>query len=177
MTTRARALRFGLATCVVISVLLATGTANAAIAARAVPAAVPAVTTGSWAATLVKSDGTVLTGSALTVSATTTGANVFFSARNTGGFALTGETFTLSSTGVVLGTPALEACSGGTYPATTCTGGTAVAITSGTDARVAIPVGGSLNLKLTEPVSIGATFSISVSVARADVRAATITNS
>lgn len=166
---------------VVVAVLLTAGWAGAAVGARATGNS--AVTTTSWAATLVTANGTVLTGQPLKTSYTVLSANYLYaSVRNTGTTALSAQTYALTTTGT-LGAAALDACVGGTWQTTTntCTGNV-VRITadntSGPRTAITLTEGSSVGLRITlPPPLVTATVSLSVSTSRADIRPATTIHS
>lgn len=167
----------------VVTAPLVPGVADAASGARGT--APVQATTVSWGATLLKADGTLLTGAALSVSvpANLVSQYVFASARNTGTVALTGETYTLTATGLNFGQSILEACTSGSWQSTTntCTGTTtkiATANGGATSSLLSLAVGASLSLRVTVPATlIGSTVTVSASASRAQVRAATTVNS
>ncbi|MCR6484467.1 hypothetical protein M8542_16710 [Amycolatopsis sp. OK19-0408] len=148
----------------------AAGLATASAAARA--------TTVTWSAVLADSTGAVQTGKALTVSwGLLDTAPRYASVRNNGTVALTGETYQVSAT---LATVRLDACVGGAWSGGTCPG-SVVTLTDSTAGSAAVTralaVGEQLSLRLTPNGLLGlATASVSVSVSRAQIRAATTSN-
>ncbi|MBK1784607.1 hypothetical protein [Prauserella cavernicola] len=162
----------------VAAIVLASGLAFATARATAAGATVPARTI-SWSATLVSSDGTVLTGRTLDAATVLGGARaVYGSVRNTGTASLLNQTYTITAEGLPLGAVTLQACLGGSWQTSTgrCDG-TTVNITSGSAAAIPLGVGASAGLKLTVPAAALTTVHVSVSTVRASVRAATTTNS
>lgn len=160
------------------SALLAAGPASAGLAATAAGPA-GAATTGSWAATLVRADGTVLTGRPWSTSyASLVTTYAYGAVRNTGTLALTGQTYSLTWSS--LAAPVVDACVGGNWQSATgaCAGTVVRLATNGTTTtRLALAPGEAVGLRVTLPATFGSTVTLSASTSRAHVRAATATNS
>ncbi|GLY44103.1 hypothetical protein Amsp01_101260 [Amycolatopsis sp. NBRC 101858] len=158
---------------------LAAVPATADAAGLATAPATARATTLSWSAVLADSTGAVQTGKPLTVSwglLDTTPR--YASVRNNGTAALTGETYTVTAS---LATVRLDACVGGTWSGSTCSG-TVVTLTDSTSGSTAVTralaAGDQLGLRLTPSGLLGlASATVSVSVSRAQVRAATTSSS
>ncbi|WP_033434990.1 hypothetical protein [Saccharothrix syringae] len=160
---------------VVLSALLATGVADAATGA--VATARTAAGTATWSATLVRSDGAVLTGRPYTADYTALlPFAVYLSARNTGTTALTGQVYSISGYGFALSGVALDACTTGPWQNGSCPG-QVVPVRSGATAALPVAPGASVGLRLSLPAGVGVSVSVSASTSRAHVRAATTTNS
>lgn len=170
-------------TAVALALILA-GQAGATVGGRAV-SGTQAAGTLSWSATLVKTNGTVLTGTTFTGSwAALDTTPVFASVHNTGGTALTQQIYQVTATGTVVApTVKVDACVGATWNATanTCAGTVqTLAVSTGatTTATLALAVGASVSIRMVPTVNLlGGNAALTVSVARAAVRAAVTTNS
>ncbi|MFD9698752.1 hypothetical protein [Lentzea sp. NPDC059081] len=165
--------RFSSRLCAVLGVVLAalvqTGTARASVDADAV--ADLQAGTARWAATLVRPDGTLSTGTAWSTTYSGLGTSyVYGNVRNTGTLALTAQTYTLSASGFLVNPPTATACVNGAWQATTgtCTG-TQVALAGATALPIAVGAGVSVRLTL-QPALLGGTASLSVSVSRSQAR-------
>ncbi|MFD5826334.1 hypothetical protein [Lentzea sp. NPDC060358] len=170
MTTSTRLpVRPGVVLGVVLAACALTGTAHAVADADAV--ADTQVVSAKWAATLVRSDGTVLTGSAWGATYSNLNTSYLYgSVRNTGTLPLTAQTYALSTSGLVLGTPAATACVNGTWQqaTNTCTG-TQTTLSGAT--ALPIAVGAAVSVRLTlPPTLLSGTVSLSVSVSRSQAR-------
>lgn len=164
---------------------LAAVPATAAAAGLATAPATARATTLSWSAVLADSTGAVQTGKPLTVSwGVLDTAPRYATVRNSGTAALSGQTYTVTVTGGLL--PAgvrLDACAGGSWSATTGTcSGTVVALadsgSGATAAARALAAGDQLSLRIALSGSgVTTTATVGVAVSRAQVRAATTSNS
>jgi hypothetical protein len=158
----------------VVAVLLSAGVAQAATAATAARAAT--VSSAKWSVTLVDG-GTLLTGRAFSANGSLLGAVARnFTSRNTGTLPLTGQVYTVTASGISLGSMSLTACTTGPWDGGACSGPT-VAIQSGVTAALAVPVGEEIGLRMVLPAGLGISASVSASTSRAHVRPATTTNS
>ncbi|MET9224559.1 hypothetical protein [Lentzea sp. NPDC003310] len=169
MTTTSFPARLGAVLGVVLAACALPGTAHADVDADAV--ATSQAATARWAATLVRPDGTVLTGSAWSTNYTSAVTSyVHGSVRNTGTLPLAAQTYALSTSGFLLGAPAATACVNGVWQAAgnTCTG-TPVPLSGATALPVA--AGGAVSVRLTLPPALNGTVALSVSVARSQARA------
>ncbi|WP_410575487.1 hypothetical protein [Amycolatopsis sp. cmx-4-61] len=152
------------------------GAAGLATAGTAITA-----TTVTWSAVLADGWGALQTGKPLSVSWGLLDATPrYASVRNTGTVALTGETYTVTESGVATSVR-LDACVGGTWVADKCAG-TVVALTDSTAGATAaarpLAVGEQLSLRLVQTGLPGlTTATVSVSVSRAQIRTATTSNS
>ncbi|MGW4522952.1 hypothetical protein [Amycolatopsis sp. NPDC004378] len=158
---------------------LAAVPATADAAGLATASATARASTVTWSAVLADSAGAVQTGKPLTVSWGLLDTSPrYASVRNNGTVALTGETYQVSAS---LATVRLDACVGGTWSGGACSGAivTLTDSTSGATAVTrALAAGEQLGLRLTPNGLLGlASASLSVSVSRAQVRAATTSNS
>lgn len=158
---------------------LAAVPATADAAGLATAPATTGAATATWSAVLADSTGALQTGKPLGVSwGLLDSAPRYASVRNNGTVALTGETFQVTAT---LATVRLDACVGATWTGGTCAG-SVVTLTDSTSGPTAVTralaTGAQLSLRLTPSSLLGlATASVTVSVTRAQARAATTSNS
>jgi hypothetical protein len=162
---------------------LALGTpATASAATTANTTATAAAATGTWAATLYDSNGQASTGKPVSMSWLITSPSVYLSVRNTGTLPLTGQTYTLAKQGLI-GSFTATACLGATWTASgTCPSNDtenlgSTTTTGGTDADLPLAPGGSASIKITATRAALITVTLSVSVARDQVRTASTTSS
>ncbi|MGW5722583.1 hypothetical protein ACWEVP_40875 [Amycolatopsis sp. NPDC003865] len=160
---------------------LAAAPATAAAAGLATASDAARATTVTWSAVLADSSGAIQTGKPLTVSwGLLDSTPRYASVRNNGTVALTGQTYTVSESGAATSVR-LDACVGGTWAADRCSG-TVVALTDSTAGATAVTrslaAGEQLSLRLVQNGLLGlTTATVSVSVSRAQIRAATTSNS
>ncbi|HEX7307207.1 hypothetical protein [Lentzea sp.] len=170
MTTTTFPARLSAVLGVVLAACALTGTAHADVDADATVTLQAG--TARWAATLVRPDGTVLTGSSWSTSYTSITTNYLYgSVRNTGTLPLAAQTYTLTTSGFPLGAAAATACVNGAWQAATntCTG---TQVTLSGASALTLAVGSSASVRLTLPAAIGGTVALSVSVARSQARPA-----
>jgi hypothetical protein len=142
------------------------------------------VTSGSWAATASPSSVTFPT------SALVPPAPVYVSVTNSGSETLTGSTYSMSRSGLVVGTINVDACVGGTWNESTnvCSGGTITSVVTSLTTPRSVSAAGtypaapgaSIRLRVSESAALASssTVTLSVSVSRSgQVRAATTTTS
>jgi hypothetical protein len=162
---------------------LALGTpATAGAATTANATATTTAATGTWAATLYDPYGQASTGKPVSMGWLITSPSVYLSVRNTGTLPLTGQTYTLVKQGLI-GSFTATACLGATWTASgTCpTNDTeylgSTATIGGTAADLPLAPGESVSIKVTATRAALITVTLSVSVARDQVRAASTTSS
>ena len=162
---------------------LALGTpATASAATTANATATHTTASGTWGATLYDSNGQASTGKPVSMSWLITSPSVYLSVRNTGTLPLTGQTYTLAKQGLI-GSFTATACLGATWtpPGTCPTNDTeslgSTATTGGTDADLPLAPGQSVSIRVAATRAALITVTLSVSVARDQVRTASTTNS